>query len=332
MRYNKFDDAFIQELSELLKSGSAVPAIIDPSSPASHFGQQPREALELLGTSFTVANPELPLISGQHLPINLSLVVGLTLWTLSGSNDNDWLLYYDANASPRRNPAWGDRLFGNRGIDQVERAIELLESDPATRRAFLPILGVEHTANPSGGVPCAAGIQFFIRDEAVHCVAIMRAQNALTSMALDVFVFSHLLFYVADRMNLGIGSYTHMCSTFHIFADQRSEVDRILSVPDSISVCSLGRSSGFSTELPALLAFEVEVRKLVESGRFHLSADLDSKITEVRDFSAPLSRGFATVLLATAMHRSGVGRADIENSLPGFGALVANATFTLGPA
>jgi hypothetical protein len=48
----------------------------------------------------------------------------------------------------------------------------------------------------------------------------MRAQQALTVLPYDLFLFSSLHVYFAARLGVDPGEYVHSCGTFHIYEDE----------------------------------------------------------------------------------------------------------------
>lgn len=305
MEYEDFTKAFVGELAMLLADGHSAEAIVDPASPASKFGQSPRGSLERFGASFSVADVSCPILSSRAAPFNLVYGVGLLMWTFSGSTDSEWLQYYGGRPDRRRGASLGKRLFNNNGLDKVELAINILVSDPGSRRAFMPVFDMRDVLDPSLEVPCSAGLQLFVRSGRLHAVTVMRAQNALDFLAMDVFVFSYLFQYVADRLNLMPGSYTHMCTSFHIFKEDAARAKKIVSGAEEVEAFSLGDLSGISIELEELLHLEEHLRGLATRGNAREIRALGKSGNLRSRFQCEICRNVAGVLLATALRRVG---------------------------
>lgn len=308
MQYEDFTEAFISELALLLSEGHPAEAIVDPASPASNFGQSPRESIERFGASFSVDNLAAPILSSPGNPFNLEYGVGLLMWTFAGSTDSQWLQYYGGRLGSGREASLGKRLFRNDGLDQVDLAVRLLEGDPGSRRAFMPVFDMRDLLVPGLEIPCAAGFQVFARSGELHGVTVMRAQNALEFLPLDLFVFSCLLQYMADAMNLSPGSYSHMSTSFHVFKDDSVRAKNIVSGADEVLAFSLGDSSGFSRELNELLVLEEHLRRSAIRGDAREVRALARERKSSRRFGCDICRNIATVLLATAARRVGGAR------------------------
>lgn len=318
MKYSDCKTAFIGVLSDLLAYGSSVGPVLDPNSPSSAFGHAPKETVEQLGVSFTIANPRDPIIAGQHAQFDLGFGVGVLLWTLAGSEEQGWLRYYQSRSSGYLWVPWGKRLFDNHGSDQLALAIELLRRDAASRRAFLSIHDVEHLARPEKGVPCAAGIQFFVRGEALHAVGVMRAQNAFSSLRMDLFVLCTLQMLAADSLGMPIGSYTHMCTTLHCFEDEVEQTQNVIDGQEALKSLSLGNYFGFSKDVTSLLQFEHQLRGAVNSENSAVISKLSSSIPL---FCSELAKNIASILLIVALRKTGL---DANTQLINFNRNLAN--------
>jgi len=311
MEYKDFRRAFVGELARLLADGHPAEAIVDPASPASKFGQSPRESIERFGASFSVADVSCPILSSQAAPFNLSYGVGLLMWTFGGSTDSGWLQYYGGRHGRNRGASLGKRLFKNEGLNEVELAMSMLVSDPGSRRAFMPVFDIRDVLDPRLEVPCSAGFQLFVRKGQLHAVTVMRAQHALDFLAMDVFIFSYLFHYVADRLGLTPGSYTHMCTSFHIFKEDAARARSIVSGVEEVQAFSLGDPSGFSAELEELLLFEEHLRESATRDKAREIRALGESGSFRSRFQSEICANIAAVLLATAMRRVG-GSSELE--------------------
>ncbi len=312
MQYEDFTEAFISELALLLSEGHPAEAIVDPASPASNFGQSPRESIERFGASFSVDNFADSILSSPGNPFNLEYGVGLLMWTFAGSTDSHWLQYYGGRIGPGREASLGKRLFVNEGLDQVDLAVRLLERDPGSRRAFMPVFDMRDLLVAGREIPCTTGFQLLSRNGELHGVAVMRAQNALEFLPMDLFVFSYVLQYVSDAMNLLPGSYTHMSTTFHIFKDDAIRARNIVSGADEVLAFSLGDSSGFSRELKELIVFEEHLRRSAIDGNAREIRALARESKSSSRFGCDICRNIAKVLLTTAARRVGEGARELS--------------------
>ena len=259
--YTDFSEAFANELGILARVGHVAEPVIDPASPASNFGARPRDSVELFGTSFTVSDSQKNIVTCEEIPFNLTYGLGLLLWCLCGSDDQEFISYYRGKPTGGRKVSFGERLRRAGGNhDLLRLAVDRIRLDPGTRRGYAPIFQVDDLFQ-HGEIPCAIGFHLHQRSGALHGVTLMRAQNAITALPMDVFIFSSVLRFLAADADYLEGTYTHVCSTFHAFAEDLQDVSGVLKVGSSaVSGLSLGSMKHFALDLPDLLKFEQRLR------------------------------------------------------------------------
>lgn len=257
--------AYRQGLLDLLQDGQAVPSVMDPTSPASSFGNADRPSIEILGYSFEVKNPYACLVDSEARPLRLPYCIGSFLWTLAGSNDLEHLQSYHPDARNFSDDgislsgAFGKRLFRyHNEIDQISAIVERLQSDPTSRRTFAAICDADDNVRRSREYPCSIGIQYFLREGLLHTISYMRAQHALLILPYDAFLFMGLQCLVAARLGVAVGTYRHFCGTFHIYEAERKFAERVLSAP--LRSIEFGRADGSKAETQDILQFEERAR------------------------------------------------------------------------
>jgi thymidylate synthase len=91
------------------------------------------------------------------------------------------------------NGAFGHRLYGpDHTRDQLAAVLQRIARDPAHRRTYATILREEDNFLQSREYPCAAGVQLFLRNGCLTWLTVMRAQQALTVLPYDAFLFMQL--------------------------------------------------------------------------------------------------------------------------------------------
>lgn len=263
--------AYRAGLRDLLSDGLPVPSVQDPRSPASGFGAGDRPSIELIGYSFEVANPAACLVDSEARPLRLPYCVGSLLWTLAGSNDLEHLQAYHPAARNFSDDgislsgAFGRRLFRyDDRIDQIDAIVGRLQADPSSRRTFAAICDAEDNVRDTREYPCCIGVQYFLRDGALHTITFMRAQHALLILPYDAFLFMSIQRIVAARLGVRIGSYRHVSGTFHLYESELTFARRVLDEP--VHSLELGAPDGTWSELPDVLRFEEEARSLGSRG------------------------------------------------------------------
>jgi len=301
--YSEFSKAFASEITSLANDGLAAEPITDPSSPASNYGANPRPSIELLGTSFTISSCQSTIFTCAEIPFDLTYGIGLLLWCLSGSNDQEFISYYRGKPPTGKKISFGHRMLHADGKhDLLSLAMQRIEKDPGTRRGYVPIFQVDDLFK-RGEIPCAIGFHLHQRSGVLHGVTMMRAQNAITALPMDVFIFSSLLRHMAAKANVLEGTYTHMCSTFHAFTDDISRIGSLLKGDSSAVSChELGSMHGFSDDLFSLLLLEKRLRVAVAGND---TADVQAISNSPLPYRSEAGVAVGACLTSVAMRRIG---------------------------
>jgi len=225
--FNSLQDAFIDGLHQVIDSP--------------HYSIAPRghRSKEVLAHSFRIANPLDRLIRISARRTNVVFNFAEFLWYVSGSREVDAIAYY----APRMRTyspdgqylygtAYGPRLFGSSSAfpSQWERVLATLEDDPDTKRAILSIYESSETGAPrSADVACTLALQFLIRDDSLHAITYMRANDAYIGVVSDVFSFTMIQEMLARRLGVGVGSYTHFAGSYHVYEENLASARNVLS-------------------------------------------------------------------------------------------------------
>ena len=109
-----------------------------------------------------------------------------------------------------------DRMFNHRGFDQIAFAINELRRSNDSRRAVAIIR--DNDVDASNDDPaCLQHLQYFIRNDALHCKVLMRSNDATKASFMNAFAFVMLQKRIADTLGLPVGSYTHRANSFHCY-------------------------------------------------------------------------------------------------------------------
>lgn len=241
----------------------------------SSFRNAPRghSEIEVLGYSGSLKNPRarhcLSPVRRQNIVFNYAEA----LWYLSGRNDLDFIAYYaprmrrySADGVSLPGTGYGKKLFsfGDRSIDQIERAIDVLSRDDAdSKRVFIQIFDAnEDIYRRNIDVSCTLGLQVLLRDGALHLIAYLRANDAFIGFLSDVFSFTMIQEYLAARLGVPMGSYHHLVGSLHIYEENLGTVDDLLEEWPAREIIddlpAMPRTS--REELADILAIEAAIR------------------------------------------------------------------------
>ena len=150
--------------------------------------------------------------------------IGELLWYLSGSNKVDDIGVYSkvwknlTDNGETVNSAYGYRIFEKYGFDQMDYVYKVLKEHPDSRQAVIHIKdAINYLDYPTKDVPCTIALQYFIRDGKLHTTTYMRSNDIWTGFPYDVFSFTAFQIMLAFKLNVGIGEYTHIAGSLHLY-------------------------------------------------------------------------------------------------------------------
>lgn len=199
---------------------------------------------ELLNVKFVLTDITKNIVSVRD--ISPSYLCGELLWYFNGMNSMEFISRFSkfwthiSDDGKTSNSAYGYLIQKAFGFDQIETVINLLKHDPNSRRAVInlntPHKGVLITKDE----PCTIALQFMIRKGNLNCTAIMRSNDIWFGTPYDVAFFTELQKYIAQRLGVGYGWYTHFATSLHLYDRDNNKVldvlDRAESHPMSIDV------------------------------------------------------------------------------------------------
>ena len=154
-------------------------------------------------------------------------VVRELLWFLRGStNINDDLTQHTpiwdawADADGELGPIYGHqwRNWGGSGIDQIQAAIDLIKTDPSSRRIIVSawnVADVPEMALP----PCHALFQFYVADGHLDCQLYQRSADLALGVPFNIASYALLTHLVAAECGLKAGEFIHTMGDAHIYVN-----------------------------------------------------------------------------------------------------------------
>lgn len=238
--------------------------------PEHAFSTARNQGTEVAGISFRIDDPidRTPYLEARKA--NVVFQHAEALWYLAGSDDLDMIGYYapslkrfSADGRTLTGTAYGARMFApdDGGASQFDRVLRLLKDDPTTKRAVLLAMRPEELVDMGNiDVACTLGLQFMLRDGALHASAYMRGNDALVGLLGDVFAFTFIQEYLARLLGVQVGAYTHHVGSMHLNAADSDRAKAILAeaagptfpaarMPVSIDAKVLGTVLSWEAEL-----------------------------------------------------------------------------------
>lgn len=154
------------------------------------------------------------------------------------------------------NSAYGYRLFYAKNkyeFKQLEYVIDVLISDPYSRKAVMPIYNKDD-AHDSKDNPCTMFVQLLIRGNSLECHVTMRSNDVWLGLPYDVAFFTLVQQIAYTKLkrtypDLKLGFYFHNVTSLHAYEKDWAGVSR----------CSVAlRSSMNLDSVPALNCIDID--------------------------------------------------------------------------
>lgn len=190
---------------------------------------------EIVGALLELTNPRARLSRSETRAV-LYTGIGELLWYLSRDNRLDFIQYYlpryasDSDDGETIHGGYGPRLFGHRGINQIQNVIDRL-GDPkkrSSRRAVIQMFDAEDFAGSHKEIPCTTTLQFLVRSKRLHMITAMRSNDAWFGLPHDIFCFTMLQEIVARTLGLGVGRYRHFAGSLHLYEEHVPQAQEYL--------------------------------------------------------------------------------------------------------
>lgn len=176
---------------------------------------------EVLNAVTVITDPTRGIVQSDIRKMPMRYAVGELMWYLSGNNKlsaiqnytQAWDRMSDDGKTVNSNYGWCIRH--KYGFDQWEYVKQLLQVDPLSRQAVLHIKTADNT--PSKDVNCTVCLQFLIREDKLHATVYMRSNDIWMGFPYDVFSFTAMQCKMAMELGVGIGTYTHIAGSLHLY-------------------------------------------------------------------------------------------------------------------
>lgn len=107
---------------------------------------------------------------------------------------------------------------------QIPFVIEELRRNPYSRRAVIVVRDWE-VDSKSTDPACLQHIQYFVRDNKLHCKLMFRSNDACKATFMNAFALIMLQQRIADELGYEVGTYTHRANSFHCYAADYKMLD-----------------------------------------------------------------------------------------------------------
>lgn len=194
-------------------------------------GKRVNGTVELENVKVVLTNPCNNIITLRERKTSKKYLLAENIWYAAGSNllnfigtfASLWQRITDDGLT--NNSAYGYIMKYKHGFNQIEKVIEILTKTPDNRRAIININDANADVLETKDEQCTMFLQFLIRDNKLNMTAAMRSNDLIYGFVNDIAAFTALQQYIAHRLNIEVGTYTHFASSLHYYntKDNNSE-------------------------------------------------------------------------------------------------------------
>ena len=171
--------------------------------------------------------------------VHLKSVIYELLWFLKGSTnikylqDNGvsiWDEWADENGDlgPVYGSQWRSwRTHDSRSIDQIEKLISDLKTNPDSRRLIVSAWNVAEIENMKLP-PCHCFFQFYVANNKLSCQLYQRSADIFLGVPFNIASYALLTLMIAQVVNLEPGEFVHTLGDAHIYSNHFDQVNEQL--------------------------------------------------------------------------------------------------------
>lgn len=188
---------------------------------------------ELSPFCWTTNSPLDNVLTNPVRKINKAFSIAEWLWMMAGRNDVEMVSFYNKNIATFANGSTFDGAYGPKIKFQLDYVLTSLINDPGCRQAIINIWN----PNPkkSKDIPCTLTMQFLINKDELDMLVNMRSNDAWLGLPYDFYNFTMIQNYVAYKLNLKVGRYTHFAASEHLYSEHFKKAAEICDLPTYMS-------------------------------------------------------------------------------------------------
>ena len=152
-----------------------------------------------------------------------------TIWTDNADNQGIELGYENNEITKKLGPIYGVQWRNWGGIDQIEKLLDDLRSDPGGRRHILSAWNVEQIESMALP-PCHVMSQFYVSENGrLSCQMYQRSADMFLGVPFNIASYALLQSILANILNLVPGDFVHVFGDAHIYKNSIAQVKEQLS-------------------------------------------------------------------------------------------------------
>ena len=198
---------------------------------------------EILHVVISIADPRQRWVVSREPPLNIAFVLAEVVWIMTGRRDLAFLEYWNTRyrdfvgPGPELHGAYGYRLRSHLGIDQLERAFQVLVHDPDTRQVVLQIwdsridLPAPDGTPANRDVPCNIAAMPKLRDGKLEWLQVIRSNDMFLGVPHNFVQFTSMQEILAGWLGVECGSYTQISDSLHVYDSRWEDVMASTALP-----------------------------------------------------------------------------------------------------
>lgn len=179
-----------------------------------------------------------PLITTKR--VHMKSIVYELLWFLHGNTNVHWLQEHGvsiwdewADENGDLGPVYGAQWRSwptptGETLDQISSALELLRTDPDSRRNIVSAWNVSELPKMAL-YPCHTLFQFYVADDKLSCQLYQRSADLFLGVPFNIASYSLLTHMMAQQAELGVGDFIWTGGDCHIYNNHVEQVTEQLS-------------------------------------------------------------------------------------------------------
>lgn len=219
-------------------------ALMDVFNTGIDVSPRDQETLEVQGWTVRLVKPRARVVMNPVRDIRLGYAAANVAWNLDRRNDVESIVWWNPNGRyiTDDGETFHGANYGQRWHGYLQEALSLLDDDPDTRRAWVPIwrpqdivadvaLG-EKDAHPNWfyarwgkDVPCTLGFGLRKFEARLDMSVVMRSQS-VSILPYDLFLFSTLQELLAHSLGLQLGHLTWHAVSLHVYLKREYTTNR----------------------------------------------------------------------------------------------------------
>lgn len=236
--------------------------LVRSTAPVQESRDQPTR--ELLHATFTLQDPRQRVVFSR--PINPAFAIAEVIWILAGSNDLDFLRFWNPRmqrfsddtirlsgaygfrlgSQPRLAPDIAERLrHGVAGAteerqDQLRGAYEALRATSHSRQVVLQIWDrrsdLPAPLPRSKDIPCNLVSHLLVRDGKLEWLQVMRSNDLIWGTPYNFIQFTTMQEIIAGWLGVEVGTYNHVSDSLHVYERHWRELEHTTFDHDDLPV------------------------------------------------------------------------------------------------